>query len=144
MWFYYTFFTLGIFLFYIIFGFSDDDKLKMRKQVVDDQKRIYRYEAISSDGKDPASQGSSGADERAPWEQLLSQTDVDEDESLIEQAIDVIQNSQRASASLLQRRLRIGYPRAARLLDSLEEMGVVGPALGGGRERDVLIAPEDD
>jgi S-DNA-T family DNA segregation ATPase FtsK/SpoIIIE len=89
-------------------------------------------------------EGSSGADERAPWEQLLSQTDVDEDESLIEQAIDVIQNSQRASASLLQRRLRIGYPRAARLLDSLEEMGVVGPALGGGRERDVLIAPEGD
>jgi DNA segregation ATPase FtsK/SpoIIIE, S-DNA-T family len=89
-------------------------------------------------------EGSSGADERAPWEQLLSQTDVDEDESLIEQAIDVIQNSQRASASLLQRRLRIGYPRAARLLDTLEEMGVVGPALGGGRERDVLIAPEGD
>ncbi|MCP4139410.1 MAG: DNA translocase FtsK [Chloroflexi bacterium] len=89
-------------------------------------------------------EGSSGADERAPWEQLLGEADVDEDESLIEQAIDVIQNSQRASASLLQRRLRIGYPRAARLLDSLEEMGVVGPALGGGRERDVLIAPEDN
>jgi S-DNA-T family DNA segregation ATPase FtsK/SpoIIIE len=89
-------------------------------------------------------EGSSGADERAPWEQLLGESDVDEDESLIEQAIDVIQSSQRASASLLQRRLRIGYPRAARLLDSLEEMGVVGPALGGGRERDVLIAPEDD
>jgi len=43
--------------------------------------------------------------------------------------------SQRASASLLQRRLRIGYPRAARLLDQLEEMGIVGPdkvAVGKG------------
>jgi hypothetical protein len=51
------------FIYNQIFGFSDDDKLKMRKQVVDDQKRIYRYEAISSDGIDPASQGSSGADD---------------------------------------------------------------------------------
>ncbi|RLD06441.1 MAG: DNA translocase FtsK [Chloroflexi bacterium] len=83
-------------------------------------------------------------DKRAPWELMLSESDMDEDEALLEQAIDVIRNSQRASASLLQRRLRIGYPRAARLLDSLEEMGVVGPALGGGRERDVLILPDDD
>lgn len=79
-----------------------------------------------------------------PWERLLSESDEDEDEALIENAIDVIQKSQRASASLLQRRLRIGYPRAARLLDALEDLGVVGPALGGGRERDVLIAPDDE
>ncbi len=80
---------------------------------------------------------------RAPWEELLSEADMDEDESLLVQAIDVIRKSQRASASLLQRRLRIGYPRAARLLDSLEEMGVVGPARSGGRERDVLISAND-
>lgn len=84
------------------------------------------------------------SDERAPWERMLSEGDTDEDESLIEQAIQVIQKTQRASASLLQRRLRIGYPRAARLLDTLEEMGVVGPSLGGGRERDVLLAPADE
>ena len=81
---------------------------------------------------------------RAPWERMLNESDMDEDESLLEQAIAVIQKSQRASASFLQRRLRIGYPRAARLLDALEEMGVVGPALGGGRERDVLISPDGD
>jgi S-DNA-T family DNA segregation ATPase FtsK/SpoIIIE len=40
--------------------------------------------------------------------------------------------------------LRIGYPRAARLLDQLEEMGVVGPSLGGGKERDVMLGPMDD
>jgi len=44
---------------------------------------------------------------------------------------------------MLQRRLRIGYPRAARLLDQLEEMGVVGPSLGGGREREVLLEPDE-
>jgi S-DNA-T family DNA segregation ATPase FtsK/SpoIIIE len=45
---------------------------------------------------------------------------------------------------MLQRRLRIGYPRAARLLDQLEDLGVVGPSQGGGKERDVLLAPLDE
>ena len=39
--------------------------------------------------------------------------------------------------------MHIGYPRAARLVDELEEMGVIGPATGGGREREVLIERED-
>ncbi len=82
-------------------------------------------------------------EESPPWERMFSEGDEDEDESLIEQAIQVIQKTQRASASLLQRRLRIGYPRAARLLDSLEDLGIVGPALGGGRERDVLVEADD-
>jgi DNA segregation ATPase FtsK/SpoIIIE, S-DNA-T family len=72
-------------------------------------------------------------------EALLSEKD-----DLIEKAIFVVRETQRASASLLQRRLRIGYPRAARLIDELEDLGVVGPAVGAGRERDVLIEPDDD
>jgi S-DNA-T family DNA segregation ATPase FtsK/SpoIIIE len=48
------------------------------------------------------------------------------------------------SASYLQRRLRIGYPRAARLLDLLEEAGVVGKATGGGRSRPVLKSGQED
>lgn len=79
-----------------------------------------------------------------PWEKLLTEPDENEDEGLIEQAVAIVRQSQRASASLLQRRLRIGYPRAARLLDQLEEMGVVGPSLGGGKERDVLLGPLDE
>ncbi len=84
------------------------------------------------------------SDEPPPWEQLLREPEEDEDEGLIEQAISIVRSSQRASASLLQRRLRIGYPRAARLLDQLEEMNVVGPSLGGGKERDVLVSPDDE
>lgn len=80
----------------------------------------------------------------APWEKLLVEPEENEDEGLIEQAVSIVRSSQRASASLLQRRLRIGYPRAARLLDQLEEMGVVGPSLGGGKERDVLVSPDDE
>ncbi|MBI4926701.1 MAG: hypothetical protein HY835_02970 [Anaerolineae bacterium] len=81
----------------------------------------------------------------APWEELIQQQSEEEDgDSLVQQAIDIVRQAQRASASLLQRRLRIGYPRAARLIDQLEEMGVVGPSQGGGKDRDVLLDPEED
>ncbi len=83
-------------------------------------------------------------DDTPPWEKLLQEPDENEDDGLIEQAVSIVKQSQRASASLLQRRLRVGYPRAARLLDQLEEMGVVGPSQGGGKERDVLVSAEDD
>jgi|CXWL01.1.fsa_nt_gi S-DNA-T family DNA segregation ATPase FtsK/SpoIIIE len=83
------------------------------------------------------------AEETPPWEKLLQEPGENEDEGLVEQAISIVRHSQRASASLLQRRLRIGYPRAARLLDQLEEMGVVGPSQGGGKERDVLVSEDD-
>jgi S-DNA-T family DNA segregation ATPase FtsK/SpoIIIE len=79
-----------------------------------------------------------------PWEKLLTEPEENEDQGLIEKAVSIVRQSQRASASLLQRRLRIGYPRAARLLDQLEEMGVVGPSQGGGKERDVLLGPLDE
>lgn len=78
-----------------------------------------------------------------PWESLLKEPDADEDDGLVEKAISIVRQQQRASASMLQRRLRIGYPRAARLLDQLEAMGVVGPSQGGGKEREVLLAEED-
>lgn len=84
-------------------------------------------------------------DVKPPWESMLSESNADDsDEVLVEQAITVLKKDQRASASMLQRKLRIGYPRAARLLDQLEEMGMVGPAMGGGRDREVLIEPDED
>jgi S-DNA-T family DNA segregation ATPase FtsK/SpoIIIE len=79
----------------------------------------------------------------APWEELMKVMDDDTDD-LVKQAIDLVKKSQRASASMLQRRLRIGFPRAARLLDELEEMGIVGPGQGGGKDREVMIETNDD
>jgi S-DNA-T family DNA segregation ATPase FtsK/SpoIIIE len=82
--------------------------------------------------------------EQPPWEEMLAQEQVLADrDGLVEKAIDLVRREQRASASMLQRRLRIGFPRAARLVDELEELGVIGPAVGGGREREVLIEPEE-
>ena len=84
-------------------------------------------------------------DELPPWEEMLKQESVLADrDNLLEQAIVVVKESQRASASLLQRRLHIGYPRAARLIDELEQLGIVGPAMGGGREREVLVDAEEN
>ncbi len=78
-----------------------------------------------------------------PWEKLLQEPAEAGEDALVEEAISIVRGARRASASLLQRRLRIGYPRAARLLDQLEEMGIVGPSQGGGKERDVLIEPDE-
>lgn len=57
------------------------------------------------------------------------------DDDLYEEAVETVKNAGKASASLLQRRLRIGYARAARLLDIMEEQGVVGPADGAKPRR---------
>jgi S-DNA-T family DNA segregation ATPase FtsK/SpoIIIE len=62
----------------------------------------------------------------------------EEDEELVEQAIEVLRTEQRASVSLLQRRLRIGYTRAARIMDLLEQRGIVGPNKGA-EPRDILV-----
>jgi S-DNA-T family DNA segregation ATPase FtsK/SpoIIIE len=59
-------------------------------------------------------------------------------DNLFEEAKDLVLQSGKGSASLLQRRLKVGYARAARLLDELEEAGIVGPA-EGSKPRDVLI-----
>ncbi len=63
---------------------------------------------------------------------------IDEDEGIIEQCIEVIRTEQKASVSLLQRRLRLGYTRAARIMDELENRGIVGPSKGA-EPRDILI-----
>lgn len=87
--------------------------------------------------------------EKAPWDEMIEQESVLADrDNLVERAIQIVRQTQRASASMLQRRLRIGYPRAARLIDELEDLGVIGEAVSGGREREVLLereeASEDD
>ncbi len=73
----------------------------------------------------------------APWEDLVPSIGDDSDE-LLDRAIDLIRREGRASTSWLQRKLRIGFPRAARLMDELEERGIVGPSESGGREREII------
>ncbi|MCA1588037.1 MAG: DNA translocase FtsK 4TM domain-containing protein [Chloroflexi bacterium] len=65
----------------------------------------------------------------------------DDADALLSQAIDIVRRSDKASASLLQRRLRIGYARAARILDQMEDRGIVGAA-DGSRFREVLVTAD--
>jgi S-DNA-T family DNA segregation ATPase FtsK/SpoIIIE len=73
-----------------------------------------------------------------PGSSLDDEEGIDEDEALVQQCIDVIRSEQKASVSLLQRRLRLGYTRAARIMDELENRGIVGPGKGA-EPRDILI-----
>ncbi len=80
-----------------------------------------------------------------PWEhglqrrQLLAETDP-----MLEEVLKLVVQSGEASTSLIQRRLGLGYPRAARIMDLLEELGVVGEETGGGRSRKVIIPHGQD
>jgi S-DNA-T family DNA segregation ATPase FtsK/SpoIIIE len=76
-------------------------------------------------------------EEIPPWEGT-SVEEVEADDALLEQAATLVREHNQASASFLQRQMRIGYPRAARLIDQLQEMGVVGPPETGGRTRLVI------
>jgi S-DNA-T family DNA segregation ATPase FtsK/SpoIIIE len=80
-----------------------------------------------------------------PWERGLTRRELlSETDPMLEQAIELVIAEGEASASLIQRRLGLGYPRAARIIDLLFELGVVGEQEAGGRNRKVLIKPGQD
>ena len=72
--------------------------------------------------------------QKALWEELESA----EDDPLFREAVDLIRREGRASVSMLQRRMRIGYTRAARLVDVMEDRGIVGPPEANSQVRQVL------
>ncbi|MAT97675.1 MAG: cell division protein FtsK [Anaerolineaceae bacterium] len=83
--------------------------------------------------------------ERQPlWEALQEmeneEPQVEIDDDLMPEAIELVRKLNKASTSLLQRRFRIGYTRAARLIDAMEEMGIIGPPTGTSKAREVLPA----
>ncbi|MBP8974015.1 MAG: DNA translocase FtsK [Anaerolineae bacterium] len=80
-----------------------------------------------------------------PWERGMTRREVlAETDPMLEEAIALVIEAGEASASLIQRRLGLGYPRAARIVDLLHELGVVGEPKPGGRTRDVLVKPGTD
>jgi S-DNA-T family DNA segregation ATPase FtsK/SpoIIIE len=84
--------------------------------------------------------------EPAPWEPMLQVDEMldNEPDELLRKAIELVQSEGEASASLLQRRMRIGYPRAASIIDQMEQLGIIGPPTTGGRTRDILVDDDDE
>lgn len=90
---------------------------------------------------------------KTPWQPMMPPKKDEEengfesdyvDEDMLQRAIALVKKRGNASASLLQRRLRIGYPRAARLIEVMAEMDIIGPPVSGGRKRSVLIGEEEE
>ena len=71
-----------------------------------------------------------------------SDADIDESDEKLEEAIDLVVEAGIASTSSLQRALKLGYGRAARLIDTMEKMGVVGP-FEGSKPRQVLMTKQE-
>ena len=72
-----------------------------------------------------------------------SGSDDEPDDEFYEQAVELVRKQQSASVSMLQRRFRIGYNRAARIIDTMEAKGIVGPS-EGSKPRQVLLPPEEN
>ena len=72
---------------------------------------------------------------------MTNKTDIKD--SLYDEVVEFVVAQQKASTSLLQRRFGIGYNRAARLIDTLEDRGIIGPA-NGAKPREVYRKPEDE
>lgn len=91
-------------------------------------------EVISSD-EIKIENGENGAQANLDLENM----DLSDDDELLDEAIGLVRAAKKASASLLQRRLKVGYARAARLLDLMEERGIVGPG-DGAKPREVFVS----
>ncbi len=78
------------------------------------------------------------------FEQIEQMRSADARDDLFDEAVAIVQEHGRGSVSLLQRKLRIGYGRAARLVDQLEAAGILGPDQGASRGRDFLTPRQEN
>ena len=121
----------------------------------DELNRLIQYWKIANLGEEieeqhgtPVESIPPGVDlKQAPlWDEVAEEDD--DLDPLFNEAVSIVRGVRRASISLLQRHLRIGYTRSARLVDQLEERGIIGPAKSGSQPREVLdygdLTPPDE
>jgi DNA segregation ATPase FtsK/SpoIIIE, S-DNA-T family len=111
----------------------------------DEVKRVVQFIAKHSEGRLPSEIDFSEAAQRTndPIFSSMGDNDSEEDDELYSEAKRVILEAGKASTSYLQRKLGVGYARAARLMDLLEEKGVIGPS-DGAKPRDIIGAGNAD
>ncbi|MBR2245997.1 MAG: DNA translocase FtsK, partial [Bacilli bacterium] len=110
---------------------NDNEIKKIIDFTVSQQKAQYDDEMMNLSAVDSSDSKSAGA------------TDTSDDDPLYNDIVKFVIENQKASASLLQRRFKLGYNRAARIIDLLEERGVIGPARGS-KPREVLVKLESE
>ncbi len=115
---------------------SDEEREEVVRFIKQNSEAQYSDDIIAQIEKSAAE-----ADKKsgpAPEADKPAKSDYDE---LLPQAVDVILETKQASVSMLQRRLKLGYSRAARMVDQMEEMGIVGP-FEGSKPRKILITKQ--
>lgn len=109
--------------------FVDDDEVRAI---------VKHWQAWASERRE---QGKLEEVTQPPWEKTLSKLELlSETDDLLEQALEAVVRAREASATMLQRHLNIGFPRASRIMDLLFELGAIGPPEPGGKTRKVLIS----
>lgn len=115
-------------------AFISETELKNVVDYLRQQSGAHELDSINLDGE--AKEGNADAF-------FGSMVDDDEEDDLYEEAKQAVIEANKASTSYLQRKLRVGYSRAARLIDILEERGVIGPG-EGSKPREILVGREDE
>ena len=107
---------------------TDDEIKRLIDYTVEQQKAQYDDSLMNLDSVDTASSNGGSVDA----------ADTNDDDPLYNDIVQFVIETQRASASLIQRKFKLGYNRAARIVDLLEERGIIGPA-NGSKPREVLV-----
>ena len=108
---------------------SEEDVTKIVDYTISQQKANYDENFMKLD--------------KEPEKQTLDKDDVDNDDPLYNEIVEYVIMTKKASASLLQRKYKLGYNRAARIIDLLEERGIIGPQ-NGSKPREVLVTLDED
>ena len=108
---------------------SEDDVLKIVNYCISQQKAVYDEKFMDLDRREEKT--------------AIDKDDVDNDDPLYNEIVEFVITSGKASASLLQRKYKLGYNRAARIIDLLEERGIIGPQ-NGSKPREVLVALDEE
>jgi len=108
---------------------TDDEIKRIIDFTVEQQKAQYDDSFMNLEQPEPVADSGAGADVAAN----------PESDNLYDDIVDFVVRSQKASASLLQRKFKIGYNKAATMIDQLEENGIIGPATGNSKPREVLV-----
>ncbi len=107
---------------------SEEEVIKIVDFTISQQKAVYDEEFMKLD--------------KEPEKQQIDKDDVSNDDPLYNDIVEYVITTGKASASLLQRKYKLGYNRAARIIDLLEERGIIGPQ-NGSKPREVLVSLED-